>query len=439
MDDRDGATGDAADIVGRMWSYRRPGLVCTDHTIEVPLDHDDPSGPRIEVFAREIVAAGAEDEDLPWLLFLQGGPGNKAPRPGSGAAWVTRALRDYRVLMLDQRGTGRSTPANRQTLARVDDPAAYLRRFRADSIVRDAEVFRRELAGDRPWSVLGQSFGGFCAVTYLSLAPEGLREVFITGGLPSLTAHPDEVYRAAYPRVLTANERYFARYPGDQEIARRVVDRLAGDDVRLPGGERLTPRRFQTLGINFGTTARFDDLHHLLEEAFVPGPAGDELSDTFLRGVDAAVSYADRPLYALLHEACYGQGAASNWSADRVLREFPEFEPGDGPVRFLGEMIYPWFFEEDPALRPLRSCADELAAYDAWPALYDPGRLAANTVPVAAAVYYDDMYVDREHSMRTASAVRGLIPWVTNEYAHNGVSADARVLDRLIDLVRGRA
>ncbi|MBX6767247.1 MAG: hypothetical protein IRY90_08875, partial [Actinomadura rubrobrunea] len=31
----------------------------------------------------------------------------------------------------------------------------------------------------------------------------------------------------------------------------------------------------------------------------------------------------------------------------RVLDEFPQFAlDGDGPVRFVGEMIYPWFFEE---------------------------------------------------------------------------------------------
>jgi alpha/beta hydrolase fold len=60
-----------------------------------------------------------------------------------------------------------------------------LTHFRADSIVLDAELIRRELAGDRPWSVLGQSFGGFCTVTYLSFAPHGIREAFITGGLRS--------------------------------------------------------------------------------------------------------------------------------------------------------------------------------------------------------------------------------------------------------------
>ena len=57
------------------------------------------------------------------------------------------------------------------------------------------------LAHGQPWSVLGQSFGGFCAVTYLSRAPEGLREALITGGLPGLDTCADDVYRATYPLV----------------------------------------------------------------------------------------------------------------------------------------------------------------------------------------------------------------------------------------------
>jgi len=414
-------------------TFRRPGFVCTDHVLEVPLDHDDPQGRTIEVYAREVVAPDKEGEDLPWLLFLQGGPGHKATRPGEGGAWLERALRDYRVLLLDQRGTGRSTPANRRTLpADPAEAADYLRHFRADSIVRDAELLRRTLNGDRPWSVLGQSYGGFCTVTYLSLAPDGLREAFITGGLPNLTGGPDEVYRAAYPRVRAAAERYFARYPGDRAALDRVLEHLDGNDVRLPGGERLTPRRLRTVGIALGSSARFDGLHYLLEEAF----AGTELSDTFLRTVDEWVTYAHHPLYALLHEAIYCQGTASNWSAQRVLGEFPEFE--DESLLY-GEMIYPWFFDEDPALRPLRDCAEILARYEDWPALYDVGRLAANTVPVVAAVYYDDMYVDREQSMRTAASIKGLRTWVTNEYAHNGLSLDPKVLDRLIAMNRGLA
>ncbi|TXS60309.1 alpha/beta hydrolase, partial [Streptomyces sp. sk2.1] len=67
-------------------------------------------------------------------------------------------------------------------------------------------------------------------------------------------------------------------------------------------------------------------------------------------------------------------------------------------------------------------------------------RLAANQVPVVAAVYHDDMYVDTGHSLRTAASIRGLRTWVTNEYEHDGLRAGGpRVLDRLLAMVRGEA
>ena len=101
-------------------------------------------------------------------------------------------------------------------------------------------------------------------------------------------------------------------------------------------------------------------------------------------------------------------------------------------------MIYPWIIDLDPTLRPLREAADILAERDDWPPLYDPARLAANEVPAAAAVYYGDMYVVREFSMRTAAAIRGLRTWVTSEYEHDGLRAsDGGVLDRLIAMNRG--
>ncbi|MGW2593908.1 alpha/beta fold hydrolase [Streptomyces sp. NPDC001515] len=426
-------------------SYRHGGLVCTDHTLDVPLDHADPAGPAISLFAREVVAEGREHEDLPRLLWLQGGPGGRAERPNGAGAWLRRALAGHRVVLMDQRGTGRSTPADRTTLARFGDDAgaaaAYLAHFRADSLVRDAELLRRHLQGDRPWSVLGQSFGGFTTLTYLSLAPEGLTRAFVTGGLPTLTGHADDVYRAAYARTLAHNERFFARYPGDQALAEAVAAHLDAHDVRMPTGERLTARRFQTLGITFGTAAKFDSLHYLLETAFTDGTRGPALTDTFLRGVDAAVSFAERPLYAVLHEPIYAQGGRpTDWSAHRIRAEFPAFDAAaGGPLRFTGEMVYPWQFDEDPALVPLRGAAEALAARTDWPALYDLDRLAANEVPVFAAVYHDDMYVDREHALVTADRVRGLRTWVTDAYAHDGVRADAAVLDRLLAMADGAA
>jgi pimeloyl-ACP methyl ester carboxylesterase len=423
-------------------SYRQPGTVLTDHTFRVPLDYDRPDGEHIEVFAREVVAAGKADANLPWLLFLQGGPGLSSPRPVGRDSWLNRALDEYRVLLLDQRGTGRSTPANRLSLARLGSPAAqadYLSLFRADNIIRDAERIRLEVTGGAPWSVLGQSFGGFCAVTYLSLAPEGVQEAFITGGLPGLDVTADDIYRVAYPRVAAKNTEHYERYPEDVERARRIARHLHTHDVRLPGGGPLTVENFQVLGRILGMSTGSHTLHYLLEDAFV----GGDLSDVFRRGVESQLTFTSGPLYAVLHEACYAQGFATKWSAQRVRSEFPAFDPaaaldGDAPLLFTGEMVYPWMIEADPVLQPLREVADLLADRDSWPMLYDPVRLGANDVPVAAAIYFGDMYVDRDDSLRTAVAIRGLRPWVTNEYEHDGVRASrGAVLDRLIAMARG--
>ena len=50
---------------------RMPGMVVTDHTFSLPLDHAEPNDETIEVFAREVVAPGRENEKLPFLVFLQ--------------------------------------------------------------------------------------------------------------------------------------------------------------------------------------------------------------------------------------------------------------------------------------------------------------------------------------------------------------------------------
>jgi pimeloyl-ACP methyl ester carboxylesterase len=403
-----------------------------EHTFQVPLDHERPDGEHIEVFAREVSLS----PDRPWLVYLQGGPGGKAPRPTDVSGWLGRAVRDFRVLLLDQRGTGRSSPINRQTLPLHGDPPAqarYLRHFRADSIVRDCELIRAALVGeDGTWSVLGQSFGGFCATTYLSLAPRRLSRVLITGGLPPLSGGAEDVYRLTYPKMLRRNERFRALYPDEAAVLARVRDHVATTETRLPGGDLLTPERLQYLGLGLGMVGGYENVRYLLEEAWIrPGA----LSDTFLAGVESATSLTDNPLFAALHEAAYCQGTASLWAASRVLEEHPEFAATGTPFLFTGEMIYPWMFESYAALRPMREAA-ELIAQDAdWPALYDAERLAANEVPVAAVIYHDDMYVARESSTRTADAIRGARVWITNEYEHDGLRRDgANILDRLLSM-----
>jgi len=422
-------------------AFRHHGMELTDHEFMVPLDHGRPSGETLSIFARGVRNSESPNAVRPWLVFLQGGPRYPGPRPLAKTGWLKRALDDYHVLLLDSRGNGRSSVVLPQTLGRRGNAQAqadYLKHFRADSIVQDAELIRRQLVGaDEPWSVLGQSYGGFCAVHYLSAHPHGLREVFITGGLPPLAGSADDYYRHTYPEVQRKTRNFFARYPADQPLCSRIMEHLHRHDVALPTGGRLTVRRFQQVGFMLGMDDGMENLHYLLESAFCTGASGDELSLPFLRTLENSQSFETNPIFAVLHEMCYTQGAASRWSAERVRGEFPDMDWAPGrPPSFTGEMIYPWMFDDYPGLRPLRDVAELLARDERWPALYDPAQLARNTVPGAAAIYAEDMYVPRALSEQTAAAIAGLKVWLTNEFEHNGLRSSDKVLERLLALRR---
>ena len=420
--------------------YIVPGMKIRDHLVDVPLDWNNADdGRRTELFAREVVDPVRDAEPLPKLLFLQGGPGGKSPRPGSGPAWLREALKTHRVILLDQRGTGRSGRIEASRIGSVAAPetlAATLCCYRADSIVRDAEHLRRTVFGGTRWETLGQSYGGFITTSYLSLAPEGLSACYVTGGLPGLDATAEDVYRRTFPRAMAKTRRFYERFPDDRATIGRVADYIEQNDVRLPDGDRLTVRRLQIVGIDFGMSPGFENVHWLFDEAFT-GRSEAHLSDHFLAAVQALTSYDDNPLYALLQECIYGAGeGATNWAAERVLADHPEFATDRRPILFPGEMIYSWMFREIRSLRPFQAAAEALAQHPRYTPLVDTARLAANEVPVAAAVYFDDLYVDAGLSLDTAGRIGNVQAWVTNEYEHDGLRASPAVFRRLREMIR---
>lgn len=412
-------------------STRRHGHTVTEHVLTTPLVHGDTADDRtIDVFAREYVPDGGED--LPALLFLQGGPGHGALRPTAPTreigGWLGEALKNYRVILLDQRGTGRSTPVD----AAVPLPAEYLTHLRADSIVADAELLREALE-EKPWSLLGQSFGGFCITTYLSQHPEGVAEAFFTGGLPGLVPI-DDVYRATYAKTAVRNDRFHTQFPGSAQLIRDICRHLDTHEEFLADGSRLSSRRFRMVGMNLGRTGGFDTLNYLLEDPFRTVGGEKRLRTPFLLHVADEVRFADAPLYAVVHESIYGTDTATNWAASRIGEQTPGFtetvEDAD-PVYLYGEHIRPWLFDEDPALRPWKDAASELATKDDWTPLYDSDALAStadNGIRTAAAVYLDDIFVPFELSMETASHIGGLRPHVTNRWEHNGLGVDGATL-----------
>jgi pimeloyl-ACP methyl ester carboxylesterase len=435
----------------------RHGIARVEHTLEVPIDRAAPHGPSTHVFAREVWTAGADRATLPVLLFLQGGPGGLAPRPRLADGWLGAALERHRVVLLDQRGTGRSDPIDvaapwTDAAGRpLDDDAlaARLAHYRADAIVADAEDLRRALLGeDGRWTLLGQSYGGFVACTYLSNRPDALEGVLIAGGVPSLDRPPIDVYRATYRTLIGKLRAHERRYPGDlarwRALAAHVAEveaavgsgaaRGAALPPRGGDGRRATPLHVAYLGNLLGSSSGPDVLHEGLELALVGEEAQAALSTRGRRALADAQPFGASPIYAALHEAIYAQGAATEWAAARAHAEVATAWPTELPVAHA-EMVLPEIFGEVAELHPLAGAAERLARRSDWPALYDPATLERNRVPVAAVAYADDLYVPLAFSQETAARVPNLRLWVTNEFEHDGLRAHgAQVFARLQEL-----
>ncbi|CAH7016314.1 Proline iminopeptidase [Vibrio chagasii] len=408
------------------------------HYFELPLDYQAKGGQQIQVFAREVVDLAKDSQELPWLIYFQGGPGFPSPRVSGESGWMKRALQNYRVLLLDQRGTGNSTVISHETLAHLspEQQAEYLTHFRADNIVRDAEAIREQF-GVKQWSTIGQSFGGFCTLSYLSLFPKSLQRCYVTGGIPSIEREADDVYRATYKRVEDKNRAFFAQFPQAQVMCREISDYLLNNEVKLPNGQVFTVEQFQLIGINLGAGEANLPMYFTLESAFVEVNGKKQLSYSFLNQMQQEQGYLTNPIYAILHESIYCQGTASNWSAHRVREQYPHFNYQSGSeFWFTGEMVYPWMFDQLETLKPLREAANILAEKSDWGTLYNAAQLSKNTVPMACAVYADDMYVELDYSRETLANIPNSKAWITNEYEHNGLRADGeRIVDKLMTMV----
>ncbi|NMN01458.1 alpha/beta fold hydrolase [Bifidobacterium panos] len=416
--------------------YYVPGLAVEDHSIDVPLDWSacqpgqDVAGETIKLFYRVVAAPEHVHDDLPLLVFLQGGPGDSGPRPLSPASdgWIEEAIKHFRVILPDQRGTGRSSRVDTHVMKTMDGAqgAAYLKHFLADSIVRDFEHLRLSEFGGARWVTLGQSYGGFLTLTYLSLFPRGVAASFTTGGIPHVPADATEVYRHTFPRMVAKTKQFYERYPQDVERMASVADKLEAGDIALPNGDPLTVQRLQCLGSDFGMKPSFERVHWILDDAFLDGDGSADvdarLSDEFLAKVMDATS--SRPLYWPLQEFIYANGELDEpirWAAQRVRDDTAEFDTGRRPLMMTGECVFPWMFEQESALRPFKPAMDALMEDTHFGTIYDVEQLARNEVPLQAAVYFDDMYVDSGMQLDTLSRVGNSHYWTTNEFEHDGL------------------
>ena len=441
------------------------------------------------------------------IIYLQGGPGFGSPTPVVGlslsgeGSWGAKALEKYkRIVLMDQRGTGKSTPITKQALEKrfpdlflldkeginnsvdpevrerfdkaLEEATNYMALMRADNIVLDAEDIRESLMrpgepGEefppRPWgAALGQSFGGFCMMTYLSQVERPPKVCLLTGGIAPMLTPVYDAYTLLWDRVKNRSYQYYEMYPGDVKVVKKIVSRLIDQPVSLPSGGTLTARRFLMLGMAMGgSPTSFASMHSLFNSAFLYDD-DTEFTRTFLKEVDSQQPFDDNPLYYWMHETIYGDGpdnSPTNWAAHRALEDkyekFPEFdyrhtsklESDNEPVLFYGEMVFPWMAEDFAECSGVGCTAlvNALAAKTDWKPLYDGEHmrrvLGDGTSVAAAASYYTDMYVDFDCSMKVAGIGGPLEKcklYVTNDYQHSGLRDDgANMFSKIHGLATG--
>lgn len=151
--------------------------------------------------------------------------------PGSGASpWYATFLDPdaYRIVLLDQRGSGRSTPSTR-------DPATDLSANTTAHLVADLERLRQHLGIER-WLVLGCSWGSTLGLTYAVAHPERVTEMVLFAVTTTRRGDVEWFTRGVSRYFPEAHERFLAGLPEDDRdgnLAQAYGRLLASPDAQV--------------------------------------------------------------------------------------------------------------------------------------------------------------------------------------------------------------
>ena len=201
-------------------------------SVQRPLDAAQPQGVQINVNYAVLPALARNKRPDP-VFFFAGGPGQSAIEIAPQvAAMLARFANRRDIVLIDQRGTGRSAPL----LCDVDDPSlpltelfsierqrervaaclvrlkalpyGDLRFFTTTLAVQDADAVRVALGAERI-NVVGASYGTRAALEYQRLYPQRVRRTVIDGVAPADMVLPAAVStdnQAALDALFTACE-----------------------------------------------------------------------------------------------------------------------------------------------------------------------------------------------------------------------------------------
>jgi pimeloyl-ACP methyl ester carboxylesterase len=476
---------------------------------EVPMDYARPDGEKLQLVSRIVFA---ETRDLPnqpdWdaqiqldqtlrnkpiVLYLCGGPGADNPpcRVRKMNEWFLR--RGYVVLYPEYRGCGDSSPVTHQTLTgrgTDQDKANYIAMFAQDNIVRDLEAIRlclderirglnaaermkslstneyymsksdgvQRLAPALRWTTLGQSYGGQISLTYISMHPEGLQDMFLTAACPPCGEHIDDVFRVLYKRLIQRNREFYAKYPEDVGVTRdilRMISELGAKTIHMRGRGYLSAQRLLCLGREFGQKDGFEVVHGLLNaiQSDLRSPS-HQLSDSTRNDFETVLRVDDRPLFPLMQEQTWASEGATRWSAERVGSEIPGYEalrldsngqyldpatfPLDQDIFFTDHSFCRFHYDTHEGLLELKGVAEILANYE-WPCMYDYAKMKENKVPIYATSFTKDMHIDIGLSKKTADRVGNMHFFEDTVNWHQAVRSNPKAILRKLFAMKAEA
>jgi pimeloyl-ACP methyl ester carboxylesterase len=321
--------------------------------LTVPENPADPSGPAVNLFVARVAALTATPRPDP-LVLIAGGPGQSTiDFYLQSRAAFEQARRDRDLILLDQRGTGRSAAGFECQLpedfaldtagtdalgAFVDRCLAMLAhdpRFYTTSVaVQDLDRLRAAL-GVTQWDVYGVSYGTRVALHYLRRFPERVHAAVLDGVVPpEVPLGPDIARQAqrALDRIFArcaADGDCHARFPDLPQHFQKLLERLESHPVTTdpaPGTEAAEAGIFganelravvRFMSYNAATVAL---LPVLLDEAYDGNydPLADQTS-TLLRGLPEALSFPMSNAVVCTEDVPFAPPGADNGLADTYL------------------------------------------------------------------------------------------------------------------------
>lgn len=311
-----------------VWESCDGGLECGQ--VVVPIDHDQPDGPTLEIGLVRVPAVGAAQGSI---FVNPGGPG------GSGVSFVTNGFRldaesagRYHLVGFDPRGTGSSgqpacrldrsvgplpdfspdSDAERQDLDSQaagfaqscgDLDASLLPHVDTGSVIRDLDLLRQAV-GDSELHYIGFSYGTLIGILYADLFPERVGHLVLDGvvdptfSLPDLLTQQTEAFNEAFLIMDAACGDRLDCPPGGIAVNHDlVVDRLERSG---PVGEVGSTEADAAALVALYNEDLWPRYVRSLDRALGGDYGGlEDLSDFFLTGVSfasyAAVSCTDSP------------------------------------------------------------------------------------------------------------------------------------------------